>query len=49
MVMLLVRFDPEMVKLWAEETDPAQAVKAFNIPVVTITGAVAAITFKDPL
>lgn len=49
MVMLFVRFDPEMVKLWAEEADPAQAVKAFNIPVVTITGAVAAITFNETL
>jgi hypothetical protein len=49
MVILFVRFDPEIAKFWIEDTDPTQAEKAFKIPEVTITGALAAITFKEPL
>ena len=49
MVMLFVRFDPEIVKFCREDTDPTQVEKAFKIPEVIITGALAAITFKEPL
>ena len=48
-MILLVRFDPATVKFWTEDTEPAQVEKAFKIPEVTITGALAAITFNEPL